>query len=413
MTISPPAKVKPEEGFSPEVLASGIDSLVLAINVEWSRDSLFLYLAKMKALAKEKAQQQTVILKARKNIGEMPIYIQPHGTNGYEWLLSNNICTLLIGKSLTPGSRPSLMAEIRSETLWRVGVKETIAALLSILENYGAEKILIKPSRVDLCLDLLMDEKQWDKSLIDFRVTRAQHSGLFFHKKDMTGISIGRGKISARLYDKPLEIKQKSKKTWMYDIWKICDVPDGKKIIRTEFQLRREGLKSLGVETIEDVFKFKDNIWAYCTQKWLKFRTNPGKHHTQRKNLPFWDVVQSGFAGEQGPEPLIRAKALKTNKKQLYSQAYGLLTSLVAIHAEEQDLDINYQASLADALDAVFSAQEITDEKHADFSKSTREKRGKYSRAFQKQEEKFAQRRALNFPSKKDYTITKTGGKND
>ena len=90
----------------------------------------------------------------------------------------------------------------------------------------------------------------------------------------MKGISIGKGNISARLYDKPLEIKQQSKKYWMYDVWGINknDLDDNHKIIRVEFQLRRELIKDLGANYFEDLLKGYGKIWAYCTQKWLKFQ---------------------------------------------------------------------------------------------------------------------------------------------
>lgn len=404
--------MKPAEEITPRVLASGIDSLYLAIDVEWSDDTLFDHLARHKAEAQDQDQQQTVILEAQKGIGELPIYIQPFGVAGYEWLLTNNLLTLKIGNWLRPISRPSILVEIRSETLWRLGVVNTINALKCILEHYGASDIQIKPSRVDLCIDVLMDENCWNMNLIKFKVTRAHKSALFFDQNDLTGISIGKGKISARLYDKPLEIKQQSKKLWMYDIWGINEVPEGSKIIRTEFQVRRECLKDLNIETIDCLLQFGNNLWAYCSEKWLKFRTKPGSHHTQRKNLPFWDLVQSGFSGEQKAHPLIRAKALRSTKKQLSNQAYGLLTSMAAISAEENGYDDNYKPNFLDIVMDVLSSDEITSKHYKDFSQSVQEKRTKYGSINEKLEEKYAHRRALNLPSGKDYTLNRIGEKN-
>ena len=330
---------------------------------------------------------------------------------GYEWLLSNNLLTLKIGNWLRPISRPSILVEIRSETLWRLGVKETISALKSILEHYGASDIQIKPSRVDLCIDILINHESWNMNLIKLKVTRAHKSALYFDQDVLTGISIGKGKLSARLYDKPLEIKQQSKKLWMYDIWGINEVSEEAKIIRIEFQIRRECLKDLNIETIDCLFKFKNNLWAYCSKKWLKFRTNPGKHHTQRKTLPFWDLVQSGFSGEQQAHPLIRAKSLRTNKKQIWNQLYGLLTSYAAIDAEEHGHDINYKPNIFDACVSAIETDEFTNKSYKDFSKCVQEKRTQFGTSYKKQEEKYAQRRALNLPSGKDYTIKRIGEK--
>jgi len=56
----------------------------------------------------------------------------------------------------------------------------------------------------------------------------------------------------AGLYGKPLEIAEKSRKTWMFGIWGIEPDEVQGKIIRVEFQLRREPLKEMGVGRLSD-----------------------------------------------------------------------------------------------------------------------------------------------------------------
>lgn len=116
---------------------------------------------------------------------------------------------------------------------------------------------------------------------------------------------------------------------------------DGVKIIRVEFQHRREALKTLIDCDIFNTLEYLERIWAYDTQEWLKFQDNPGEHHTKRNNFHWWDAVQNGFQGIQSPTPFIRKKAYRQDKKQLCAQAYGLLTSLHAITLEEQDKSMN------------------------------------------------------------------------
>jgi len=41
----------------------------------------------------------------------------------------------------------------------------------------------------------------------------------------------------------------------MFDIWGLKEVPEGKKIIRIEFQMRREVLKQLGLRRLKISFK--------------------------------------------------------------------------------------------------------------------------------------------------------------
>lgn len=343
MSISPPANVKNKY----QTLSSGIDSLNLAIDVHWEKDSFFEYLASLKQQAQEQEEELPGVLKAEDNIGEWKFAIKPHGSDGYEWLLTGKAFALRIGNWKIPKTRPSIMVEIRSEALWHLGATDCVNGLTSLLRGAGASNIQIKPSRVDLCVDLLFPADEWNIDLIFYRVTRAHKSQVYLQNDRFTGFMIGGGKFAARAYDKAFEIEKKSKKTWMYSIWGIDTVPDDQKIIRFEFQTRREALKELGINTFDDLFSFQDNLWAYCSQKWLKFMDNPGKHQvTQRNVLPWWSVVQNGFNGIQDAHPLIRGIAFRKDRNQLFAQSQGLLSSLVALHLEEvgntdKEIDFN------------------------------------------------------------------------
>ena len=249
--------------------------------------------------------------------------VKPHGTNGYEWLLVGKEYSLKIGNWLNPIQRPSIMAEVRSEVLWRMELIDAIDNIVALIENQNSVVDDVKPSRVDICVDFLIPENIWSIDLIKYRTTRAGYASPHFFNDKLTGISIGKGAVSARLYDKPLEIKQKSKKYWMYDVWGIKEVPDGMRIIRVEFQLRRGALKELNINTTVDLVNNTENLWAYCTQKWLKFQDNPGKHHTQRKTFDWWKVVQNAFSSDFKGHPLIRQKALNQDSERLFNSALG------------------------------------------------------------------------------------------
>lgn len=133
---------------------------------------------------------------------------------------------------------------------------------------------------------MIFPQDEWNVDLLDLRVTRSRHAAPYFNNSSMTGIGIGRSKIVARLYDKPLEIQQKSHKFWMYKIWGIeGKIPPGLKIIRVEGQFRREAMRELGIDTIDDLFLHIEKLWAYFTQDWLKFQNTPGEHHSIRSTL--------------------------------------------------------------------------------------------------------------------------------
>ena len=322
VSISPPSNIPCK------YLLSGIDSLSLAIDVQWQNSDFFTLLDKAKAIAKECETECPLFFDTDQDFSFM---VSSHGSKGYAWLLQGKEYALKIGDWLTPGNRPSVMVEIRSETLWRYSPSVAVQRILIFLENQAAKIIVVKPSRLDLCLDLLLPVETWTLNLLDTAVTRSAHRAPFFKHQNLTGIQFGKGDISARLYDKALEINQKSKKFWFYDLWKIDSVPDGFRAIRVEFQLRRGVLKTLGLDTLDAAFPTLENIWAYCSQKWLAFHNHPERQYHHRPLSPWWQVVQNSFLGIEQPTPLIRAKAISTECHRLARQAYGYFISLLGV----------------------------------------------------------------------------------
>lgn len=399
MTISPPSKVYRIPSYPAPILASGVDTLDLAIDVVWKDESFFEYLSEMKALAQQEEKDVAITFGARDGQAPLLLAIKPHGNKGHEWVLHGNDYSLTIGNWLKPKTRPSIMAHIHSEALWSLGPEASLDILLTLLRQSGARMQGVKPSRVDLCVDYLMPEKLWSLNLLKYKVTRAAYCASHIRHNALTGISIGKGKIAARLYDKPLEIKQKSKKFWMYDVWGIQSVPEGYRIIRIESQFRREAIKELGIDLTGDLFDHLDNMWAYFSQEWLKFQNNPGKHHLSRKTLPFWATIQNGFFGVQDARPLIRCQSLQTKKKQLAAQAYGTASSFIAIEQEEKGEALGHETTLKNSLHSLGQYFEQNGKNEFELNIDIFTKRAKYHKAKTKMLEVHKQRNALGFPS--------------
>jgi len=355
MAISPPAKVKIEPYA---VLAYGIDTLYLAIYLHWEQADLLEYLEGIKEKAKEIRESFPGEIKGKKLGKKWVFHIKEYGANGYAYVLHSLDMTMLIGDWKLPKSRPSLLVEFRSEFLWKCGPEYCVDFVREILTANGAENILMKPSRLDLCVDMLLPDNEWNKELGDRRVSRARKAATYEDGKKVTGFSVGRGTLSARLYDKALEIKQQSKKEWMYHVWRLKKVPKGMKVIRVEFQVLRQGLKEVGVDFLEECFENIERIWTYLTRNWLKYQT-PGKHHTQRKTLPFWIAVQDGFAGSQEATPAIRQKRFGAKREQLVRQAAGVLTTINAMDLEEVEAEESHEARLWEGFNSVWRGLDL------------------------------------------------------
>lgn len=342
MSISPPLN----QHF--QILLSGIDSLNLAVDIEWRSQNFFELLDKSKNIAKEADADCPLFASTDENISFL---VRGHGAKGYSWLIYGKEYALKIGNWQSPSSRPSVMIEVRSETLWRLSPSAAYQRILCFLESQGAKIVTVKPSRVDLCLDLLMPEELWTMELLKTAVSRSSFRAPYLEHQKLTGIQFGKGDVSARLYDKALEIRQKSNKIWFYDLWKILEVPEGFRAIRVEFQLRRAILKTLGLDTISATFPTLENVWAYCSQQWLSFKDHPEREHHRRPVSSWWESVQNSFLGIEEPQPLIRAKAINAEKIRLARQAYGLIVSLIALDLDKPPKHI----SSHDFIEALFN----------------------------------------------------------
>ncbi|MBN2058924.1 MAG: hypothetical protein JW882_00790, partial [Deltaproteobacteria bacterium] len=392
-----PSNVKNINDTDIKILGSGIDSLVMAVDVRWENESLFEYLGELKENAKENNKEFPGSLGPDENM-KWYFNMYPSGAKGWEWILKGQEFTLIIGNWLEPISRPSVLVDIGSETLWRVGPRDSVDWILELIRCVGGGIISVKPSRVDLCVDILMHESLWTEDLKNFRVTRARKLHPYYENERLTGMMIGKGAISARIYDKEYEIRTQSKKFWMFDIWGIEEIPEDMRIIRIEFQLRRQVIKDLGIDTIKDLYSLLDFLWAYCTKKWLKFQDRPGKHHTQRETFKWWKIIQKGFLGVQDAIPLIRAKAISIDSEKLRNQALGFFTSLMASEAEKKNLNIDEDIDYREILIALIKSTEWVGKDNYDFNEEVKRKRIKYHRTIKKLNQIIEERIGLGFP---------------
>ena len=395
-------------GAEGKVLASGFDSLVLALSIIWKHDGFFNLLSKLKTDAVAQSAEMPGKIEAD---GDAWIFnVRPHGTEGYAFLLNSHDYHIKLVQSMIPRSRPSAMVEIRSATLWELGVEGAVSRVLKLLTAQGASIVKAMVSRADLCVDMLLPESIWVPELAQHAVKRACHSGTYRDDDLLCGMAFGKGNIQVRLYDKPYEIHTKSKKTWMYDIWKLKEVPAGARIIRVEFQLRREALVEMGIDTIEHLLNHNRNLWGYCTEWWIKFQDCPALHHTQQKTLQWWKTVQRGFMGGQPACLLIRAKAVNASQVQLAQQMFGQLTSLMALDSDG-DITPGGEMQIEEPLSKVIESAKLIGMDPLKIYERVRRKTGKYAHDAEKFRKAQEQRKALGLPVIEKHQDVRGGAK--
>jgi len=394
-TLSPPAKRLQVFKDSGHVLASGTDGLVLAVDLVWRDEQFFKKLDRLKKEAILKKKNVPLHLKSIDGAHEITFEVLPHGKQGYEWMLHSPEYDIRLGAWLRPTDRPSAMIELRSSALWLHGVIEAADRLALLLQGAGAFVDVAKVSRVDLCVDVFVSDEIWCTRFFEHINTRASDTAVHCKHRQLTGVQIGRGDILARIYDKAAEMIKRPQKSWMYDIWNIDCVHEGFRAIRVEFQIRREVLRDLAIDTIWDFFGHPRGLWAYCVQNWLKFVDDPELDSRDQTLLPIWKTVQDGFEGVQSGIPLIRAKMVQVKQKQMAQQMLGQLTSIIATKCDTAHPSL----SLKDHIPLLEESAELIGMTDAVLSEKVRMKMGRQMREREKFELAQATRKSLKLPA--------------
>lgn len=314
------------------VLISGIDTLEIGycIHIYKLSSSEWDYLSDIKASANTDTLS--------KDSGCFDFYGQSfcmsaHGVSRYEYVFSNADITVRLHRKAESGLiYPELVVTFRSSFLWRhnfYGASLIVQEWLNQFCVISEEKI----SRVDLCCDLNNDMP--DLSLSQF-VTRGRGKSklcspdatLHHFGHHIQGYTIGKGDLMFRLYDKSSEILA-SNKLWFKDLWSEYGYKDGDSVVRFEFQIRRNVLRELLINSTEDLFSQLGNLWDYCVNRWLSIRVEGSTNNRHRDTHQLWKTIRNIDFGLVSGIPRLSQSKYDIDKRE--KQALGCLKSVCAI----------------------------------------------------------------------------------
>lgn len=255
------------------------------------------------------------------------------GVNGYDFGLN-------VEPGLTfyfpPVSNLGMGIYVICDPAWlRSRSPETIETLLyDVLLSWGFEAgyTRLHPRRVDLAVDFLSPGfPEIDRTEI---VSRARSRRLFMEGDRVTGLAVGRGDMSARLYDKLYELRgDEQKLSWMLGIWGLESKPEGQTVLRLEFQLRGKSLfNQWGVDTLWDLLQVQGDIMRYLTGSWLRLAGDESGHDHERRDLPMWAWVREAVKDLRlGTLGVMRAAVRRLpDLKGLRDQLLGVTASYAA-----------------------------------------------------------------------------------
>lgn len=292
----------------------------------------------------QKSAQADDVEGAQVRFGDHPFLIRPGGARVagslyFAWVLEMNGWSLSIMDRERPwGETPNVRVHVGALELMYFGLEECYGLAKRVIEKAGGTIEGEKISRMDSCLDLMgVPVAEFVDPFVAKRVVRrGKKVDLHFDGRDTTGLTVGRGAVVLRIYDKVAECQHNAVK-WdaMIQTRFSGEVPT--EVTRVEFQLRRKVLKELGIDTIADWIAKRASVLDYLTAHWFRLTADQvDLDHTERAApSSLWQRVSEGFSSWAGVALLpavrdrIKRKVLEIGG--LMRQAFGCITSAAAV----------------------------------------------------------------------------------
>lgn len=319
-----------KDKFKP--LRFGIDSLYLSYHGQLA-DEWNIRLDDLKTLAQSEDEAEQAL--AQVSIGSHIFEVRDKGMPRFPYVLADNCFFIKINRKQSK-ILPMAHVQISSEYLAAVGVEAAEIDLRMVVNTLGIVEGAASVSRADLFLDFacennlaLIEQRDW--------ITRANLMAKYFDcrlDEPFTGWVIGMGgNLHARLYEKVVEIVNKSHKVYLFELWQANGWLVGEKVWRMEFQTEKQTLKELGIITLPDLLNKQAALWHYLTHDWLRLSI-PNQNDSKRDrwpNHPLWDAVASVYV-QQLDQP--RLKRFRPSRlpadERLFVHGLGGLTSFMA-----------------------------------------------------------------------------------
>lgn len=324
----------------------GLDTLEVGFGVEWPEnwDRITSSL--------DQAKKDAADPEASPNLCLMPLggllwKVSPKGAAGgvyMAWQLEAEGVRLLLMNRQTPyGETPNLRIILGSLACLGQGSMVNIKAFCrGLVERLGVVVKFEKVSRVDFMQDQggVAVKEYVDLFRADQFISRAVKMGEygeFRMGRRATGFTIGADTMMLRIYDKLAELKKDPVKAaaWSGAVWG-GKVPG--EVTRVEFELKREALKTLEVDTLDDLESKAAAICEYLTTQWMRFVVGGvDRTHTTREEVhALWKRVQEGFRQKLGRvcaavRHIVRGAS---DVSALVKQAAGCMLSVAAIRGK-------------------------------------------------------------------------------
>ena len=279
------------------------------------------------------------VANAQLRLGDHIFEVRDKGTGLFAYVLEDNAYRISLA-SVEARALPMAYVKVSSHCLASASVESIEGDVRDILSDLGKIEGVARVSRIDLFVDFVSDiaMESWAR---EAWVTRARSINTYAVGDRFSGWAIGLGgPMAARLYDKTLEIL-KSRKDWLRALWLACGWDGRSRVLRLEFEIKRDVLKELGLESLADVMRARPGLWSYATTEWLRL-TLPNPEDATRSRWPIhplWGWLSSvDWDGEPGPVSRSFTPERAPRLEWVRRQALSAMCSLMALRGIYDDV---------------------------------------------------------------------------
>lgn len=260
-------------------------------------------------------------------LGSEEFMLAGHGTSsGFSFLIENEAFSIQLGEFV----KPNFFVTFRSIALWHQsaqGLHERFLAWAASvgMRPYQPERL----SRVDFTFDYHLPVIDFDED--NFISKFAKDNKHRKHGKVQT-FRLGEGGLVLRIYNKCDEIREKSAKTWFYDLWGM-----EQDVWRIEWQARKDWLRLVGIKTFEDLKERQGDLLRVLVNDHSTLRIKADDSNRSRWPLhPLWQDLQKRTAQMEGLgvlRELNMAGLLDERMTHISISLYGYLKRIAAIYS--------------------------------------------------------------------------------
>lgn len=325
------------EGETTRILRPGIDSLYVSHPGDLDPDA-DTRLSELKRLAQ--AFEDALSATATIILADRHFQVRPGGSKFYRYLLAGDNYFIQVS-SPTAKSLPLAHTQVRSRHLLDVGPEAALVELDEIVAELGVLSGPATISRADLCVDFRADFEldAWSSRAW---ITRARKLAAYTVSGKPTGWTISEGNdLSARLYDKTLEIESSGKDYWK-PIWHQAGWQPPQKVYRLEFQFRSRVLREHGVRTLAELLEKLGPLWRYASERWLRLSIPDESQANQSRwpTHPVWSALSAvEWPGSLEGVSLPDRTPGDFDEQRLFVQALGGLSTFMALSGITDSLE--------------------------------------------------------------------------